>query len=86
MGTLYYDNAENRVKFPCNPVNRKDTTEKTCFLTRGLTKGQRESPSRSAISIAWVHDTNFQKFPRRTETAIASIAGRSPAFCELSKI
>ena len=25
------------------------------------------------------------KFPRRTETAITSIAGRSPAFCEFNK-
>ena len=27
-----------------------------------------------------------QNLPRRTETAIVSIAGRSPAFCEFSKI
>ena len=50
------------------------------LLTSCLTKGQRESPIE--VIISWVHDTNFQKFPRRTETAIASIAGRSPAFCE----
>ena len=29
--------------------------------------------------------TNFPKFSRRTETAIASIAGQSPAFCEYLK-
>ena len=53
------------------------------LLTSCLTKGQRESPIE--VIISWVHDTNFQKFPRRTETAIASIARRSPAFCECIK-
>ena len=32
--------------------------------------------------VKFYHKTNFSIFPRQTETAIASIAGQSPAFCE----